>query len=252
MKVVLLGILLFTILLAACNSNSIPIYEIGPSIDELEPVVKVEVQEIPVDLCKDVSCDSNQVCENGQCVCSADYKQCSNQCIEKNQCCSAKDCSKYQKCEKGVCVNVNKCFFGQVWNVNSNKCECAPDAFFCSRQNRCIPIGSCCSIKDCSGEGFIGSQCKPTLFLPRVCAGTEKSEQCKYATEGLRTSFSTLNYSLDVYIQNAYEDNSLDVKVVFNNKERLISNLASGELVFLDYSVFLRVDNLKYSGGQCS
>ncbi len=242
--ILLIGVLL---ILSSCTSENPQ--TVQETSETSTPVTSTKVTEtVLLDPCKNVKCGDKQVCSEGKCVCSTNYKDCQGECISASKCCTSKDCSADKKCENSECVDANLCDYLQHWDNAQNKCICNAKTKWCVDQEKCIPYDKCCGVKDCNLEGgLITRVCRKTEFTPSLCIGDDSSTHCINIKTNRVTKFKFGNSTRDVIVDQIFAGGIINLKLEGRTPFKVPPKT---KLQILD-DVWVRVDDVTTSGGNC-
>ena len=212
------------------------------------PVTNVRVTETIVpDLCKDIVCKSGEVCSEGNCACTVNFKKCGNDCITSEKCCTSKDCGSEQICEKNECIDSTACDYLQRWDNTQNKCVCIEKTKWCIDQNKCVLYDKCCDASDCNAEGLITRICKKTDFSPYVCIGDSTSNHCTNVKLNSLTQFKFGDAKKNAIVDKIFSKGTINIKL--ENKDSRKVPLKTK--VQLTDDIWTRVDEITIKGGNC-
>lgn len=210
-------LLVFLVFLAACE----PALQTRPTSEYQLPE---ETSDEPVNLCADVSCNENEECYQGDCICEEGYKTCNNTCIPDDQCCTTDDCAE-GTCEQGICVQ--DCHFGETFEDNA--CDCGSDRKYCPEQDRCIPRDACCVHSQCDRD----QRCVPVQLRARLCLETDNKTKCRLLADNGRDEVVAVN-NVDYRLEatNWWNDNTITFTVnnetirLDKNDQHTLANIA--------------------------
>lgn len=250
-------LILFLSILVACSSDpKTGLVVSDTSTPTPEPEANVTVTEIiPPDPCENVKCGENERCVEGSCFCNSEFKQCNSVCIPIDTCCSDSDCGERNSCVDGSCARIVFCKINEKWASDQKKCVCASSANWCDAQKKCIPKGNCCDETNCNAPGTIESRCMPTISEADVCVQgilpAVEGKHCKKVKETARNTFSLAGFDYDVFIDGAYEDGEIDLRVVHKGKEDLLKKLMISTIKNTPYNVSINYTGIFSKGGKC-
>jgi len=231
LRAYILLVILALFLISACA----PPVPAGPRREGIS--LEVEV----TDPCEAVSCSENQICVEGTCVCSEEFKACGSECIALNACCDADDCGEGLVCEEGNCVK-RICNFNEVYDGERDECSCASGTKYCRQQNQCIPRDHCCTLNDCTAD----EDCAKTTYLATVCLKDGKTS-CKSIAKARSDSFFIDNERYDVTFDDLFQDGIMGLSV--NDKKLTAVNVEDELQVIPGLTMF--VEKFEVLGGWC-
>jgi len=91
------------------------------------------------------------------------------------------------------------------FDAETNSCVCESHSRYCKDQGKCIAFDSCCDIADCNPLGGNDRRCIQTKFTLQLCLNFNGGIHCRKAIVGDRTTYSYLQQSWDVYVDNLRE-----------------------------------------------
>lgn len=210
---------------------------------------------IPSDPCENVTCVENERCVEGSCFCDFGFKQCNSACILQDQCCSDSDCGDRNSCVNGSCTQTIFCKFNEKWDSGQKKCVCTDSAKWCYAQKKCIPKGNCCDETICNPRGgTIESRCMPTIAEADICVRGGNStveKHCKKAKENARNNFNLGGLDYDIFIEGAYEQDEIDLKIVHKGKEELLKKIKVNDIKNTPFDVAIDYAGIISKGGNC-
>jgi len=183
----LLGILA-VLLISGCESGALKGTPLDGTSGSDDLLVDVEGSDdsLADPACADVTCEGEQTCVSGDCVCGSGLKECNDQCIDENSCCSNDDCGSGSNCESRSCVfdcSNLVCAEGMTCSTSQKRCVCPTNYNWCERQQKCIPADHCCSRFDCRNN----ERCTDTITTAEICV-EESGRACKiFNTVGRKT-----------------------------------------------------------------
>lgn len=237
MKQIITALLVVLVLISGCSDETIEAQPVSEATAEV-----VLEANVTMDPCENIACGANSHCDNGNCVCDADYKQCNDACITKSACCTDTDCAVGKVCKDSACTETG-CSYYQKYDYAKKTCVCNDQAKWCASQNKCIPKDNCCIHSNCDSS----EACVPTQFLASVCIQKDK-KMCRGLPEGRRESFvfsTDARYS--VVLKGVLQDGK--VLLAVDDKDISLSvketyNLGSNVTLFIE-------DELDIMGGNC-
>lgn len=198
--------LIILLILAACE----PYTQTTPTQSLGEPA-----QEITTNPCATIQCSNDKICQNGQCTCPTNKKQCGDTCIQENECCTNTDCQN-GSCQDGECVT-ETCAYGEIFK--NGECKCAPDKTYCSEQKKCISRNSCCIHTQCPTF----HRCVQTSYSTSLCITIGPKKFCRTIADNGRVEiFNVLNESFRIAAENWNNDET--VEAVINDEEFIVTN----------------------------
>ncbi len=235
MKQIITALLIALILISGCSKGTIVAKPVSEATAEV--VLEANVTENP---CENVLCDANSHCENGKCICDAEYRPCADACISKSACCSDTDCTAGKVCKDSACIETG-CGYYQKYDYAKKTCVCNDQSKWCASQMNCIPKGNCCMHSECGAS----EACIPTQFLASVCIQLDK-KMCRGLPEGRRETFVFTDARYSVTLKNVLQTG----KIVLGVDGKDISVLAD-ETYNLGSNATLFVEEMKTLGGNC-
>jgi len=191
-------------------------------------------------------CDGeNQQLDGLQCVCDSGFKVCNKVCVPEAQCCSNSDCTS-GVCSEGVCTNPCQdklCKINEVCDSNTGACSCKPGTKYCAKQQTCIANNQCCDNADCNKDRA-GRRCVDIVTSVNICVND--GQFCKWARQDKPAQLALGEKGFEVYIDELYQDSSVDVTVNGNLFEH--QSVPSTVSVGADKVSF---EEVKLTGGQC-
>ena len=236
---IILCLLLILAIFSACAKNEIT----ASAISDLpvEKQIEIEAKVVSVDACKDITCDANEHCEDGRCICNPGYKECNGECIQNSACCTENDCKSDESCRGHTCIPDN-CKVNEEFNVDKNKCVCDKNSLYCAVQNKCIPKDNCCMHHECSNSDY---RCTETNMLATLCISGEK-KQCKSVYTDRGESFFLGKTRYDVDINHFLQNGGVDVDI---NEVNFV--LKADVLEKLEENTFIYIESIEPLGGYC-
>ncbi|MBW2969973.1 hypothetical protein KY309_00810 [Candidatus Woesearchaeota archaeon] len=224
-------LLILLLILASCE----PALQTTPT-SEYQPTVDI-VQET-TDLCKDVECPNEQVCNQGECECKTGMKRCDGRCIPSEECCTDKDCEQ-GTCKKGECTTV-ECSIGEEYN--EGECQCQEGMIYCADQKKCIDKNDCCRHQEC--DSF--QRCVPTNYKTSLCIKIAEKKLCKtFADQERSELYTVLDTDFRVEPTNWWNDQSITFEI--NNQT---IRLPQNKTITLENAT-LFLEGFEKIGGYC-
>lgn len=250
----------FLLFVLACSSKDnttglviSTISEQQPNQSAAEPNITV-TETIPPDPCLNVVCGENERCLEGKCFCTENFKQCGTTCIPENTCCSDSDCKDRESCVQGTCTQTAFCSFNQKWDSEKRKCICDQHTKWCSVQSKCVPFDNCCDINDCNIPGLVEKRCMPTVWEVDICLegiGELSGKHCRKIREFIRNGFNIETNTYDLFLENAYENKELDLKLTHKGTEEALKKIEMGKQQNTNFNVTLTYNSIVSRGGNC-
>jgi len=195
--------------------------------------------------CSDITCNKNQHCVNGNCVCDDGFKNCDDKCIKETDCCTNKECEKDEVCKDNKCIfDCEKilCQYNEVCDEDLKKCVCKPGTRFCEYQKKCFEFDKCCDNYDCEGN----KKCIITKFSVNICFEGEQTA-CKWVGENSFVYFNMFGKRYKFALDKIYANNEIKYSI----DDATLQRLKLRERIKLQPRLYLYLQEIKEIGGIC-
>jgi hypothetical protein len=208
----------------------------------------------PVDACENVTCETNQYCYSGNCLCTSGFYNCDNDltngcetfggCDTPTECTNDNECNNEEECKDGDCVIVDDSCLVNNDCATGEKCvleKCVLDTRPCANDDDCLPSESCslgiCEAQGC-GPGFettesgcscTGITCGNSCYeeVGKCCSGiwNKDLDSCEFDISEVEDFVQDSDDSIAITLLNRAKSNIQKGNVVKGKTEAMLAEL---------------------------